>query len=62
MTRTVNAKVTRPAEQTAVAGGRVFTISLKNIPRVNAQSRARLEAAARSPANLRRDYPQFNTD
>ena len=39
--------------------GRVFTISLKGIPRVDAQAKARLEAAARSPNSKRHDYPQL---
>jgi len=38
--------------------GRVFKISLKGIPRVDAKTKARLEAAARSPGNTPRDYPQ----
>jgi hypothetical protein len=41
------------------AAGRVFTMSLKGIPRVNAQTKARLEAAARSPGSKRRDYPKL---
>jgi hypothetical protein len=44
---------------TKARAGRVFAISLKGIPRVDAQAKARLEAAARSPDNSRRDYPQL---
>ncbi len=38
--------------------GRVFTLSLKGIPRVTAESKKRLEAAARSNSK-RRAYPQL---
>jgi hypothetical protein len=62
MARTVKANATRPAAQSTAAVGRVFTISLQGIPRVTPQSRARLEAAARSATNTRRDYPLLNTD
>lgn len=40
----------------AELAGRVFTISLKNVPRVDANTKASLEAAARIPR--RRNYPQ----
>jgi hypothetical protein len=42
---------------TPTKSGRVFKISLKGIPRVDAKTKARLEAAARSPGNTSRDYP-----
>lgn len=42
--------------------GRVFTISLKDVPRVDAKTKARLEAAARTPGSSRRDYPQVIVD
>ena len=42
--------------------GRVFTISLKGVPRVDAKTKARLEAAARTPGSSRRDYPQVIAD
>jgi hypothetical protein len=48
-----------PGPGTKAAAGRVFAISLKGIPRVDAQAKARLEAAARSPSSKRRDYPQL---
>jgi hypothetical protein len=38
---------------------RVFSISLKGIPQLDASAKARLEAAARSPESQRRDYPQL---
>jgi hypothetical protein len=38
--------------------GRVFKISLKGIPRVDAKTKARLDAAARNPGSTPRDYPQ----
>jgi hypothetical protein len=44
---------------TNTSAGRVFSISLKGIPRVDAQARARLEAAARNPSNKRRNYPEL---
>lgn len=47
---------------TAAQAGRVFKISLQGIPRIDANTKARLEAAARSPASARRDYPQVNAD
>ena len=47
---------------TPTKAGRVFKISLKDIPRVDAATKARLEAAARSPASARRDYPQVVAD
>lgn len=42
--------------------GRVFTISMKGIPRVSAETKARLEDAARAPASKRRDYPRLVTE
>ena len=42
--------------------GRVFTISMKGIPRVSAETKARLEAAARAPSSKRRDYPRLVTE
>ena len=42
--------------------GRVFTISMKGIPRVSAETKARLEAAARAPSSKRRNYPRLVTD
>jgi hypothetical protein len=62
MAKLGKAKVARPAAQAAATVGRVFTISMQGIPRVTPQSRARLEAAARSPTYIRRDYPVLNTD
>jgi hypothetical protein len=50
----------KPAPNSVV--GRVFSISLKGIPRVNAETRARLEAAARVPNSKRRSYPQLGTE
>lgn len=47
---------------TPTKAGRVFKISLKGIPRVDSATRARLEAAARSPGSTRRDYPQVVAD
>lgn len=47
---------------TPAKAGRVFTISLKGVPRVDAKTKARLEAAARTPGNSRRDYPQVIAD
>jgi hypothetical protein len=47
---------------TSTKVGRVFKISLKGIPRVDAKTRARLEAAARSPGSTRRDYPLVVAD
>lgn len=61
MARIISADATRPEVQSK-AVGRVFKISLRGIPRVTPESRARLEAAARSTASKRRDYPQLNTD
>jgi hypothetical protein len=43
---------------TPTKAGRVFKISLKGIPPVDAKTKARLEAAARNPGNAPRDYPQ----
>lgn len=42
--------------------GRVFAVSLKGIPPVTTATRARLEAAARSPDSKRHDYPRLLTD
>lgn len=57
------AALKKPAETPRLAikatAGRVFAISLKGIPRVDAQAKARLEAAARSPGSKRRDYPHL---
>ena len=47
---------------TPTKAGRVFKISLKGIPRVDAKTKARLETAARSPGSTRRDYPQVVAD
>jgi hypothetical protein len=47
---------------TSATPGRVFKISLKGIPRVDAKTKARLDTAARNPANDRRDYPQVVAD
>jgi hypothetical protein len=47
---------------TKAKAGRVFKISLNGIPRVDAQTRARLEMAARNPESARRDYPQVVLD
>ncbi len=53
-------ETSKPA--TPTQAGRVFKISLKGIPRVDAKTKARLEAAARSPGSARRDYPQVIAD
>lgn len=37
--------------------GRVFSISMKGIPKVDAKAKARLEAAARSPYSKKRHFP-----
>jgi hypothetical protein len=42
--------------------GGVFKISLKGIPKVDAKTKVRLEAAARSPESTRRDYPEVIAD
>lgn len=47
---------------TKPGAGRVFTISMKGIPRVDAQTKARVEAAARKPDSPRRDYPKLSAD
>ncbi|WP_350282152.1 hypothetical protein [Nitrosomonas sp.] len=44
------------APQQTAAGGRVFKVSLKNIPGVDAKMWAQMEAAARKPGKKRR-YP-----
>lgn len=53
----------KPAEAVGLAPtvkpGRVFTISLKGIPRVDAKAKARLQAAARSPDSKRQEYPRL---
>jgi hypothetical protein len=41
--------------------GRVFTLSLKGIPRVTAEGKKRLETAARA-STKRQDYPQLVTE
>lgn len=43
-------------------GGRVFKISMKGIPPVTPEIRARMEVAARDPAKQRRDYPLITVD
>jgi hypothetical protein len=35
---------------------------MKGVPRVDAKTKARLEAAARTPGSTRRDYPQVIAD
>ena len=50
-------EISKPASD--LAAGRVFSISMKGIPRVTAEIRARLEAAARDPNTKRRSYPQI---
>ena len=42
--------------------GRVFTISMKGIPRVSVETKARLQAAARVAGSKRRDYPRLVTE
>jgi len=49
-----------PSAKATAGTGRIFKISMKGIPPVTAESRARMEAAARNPAQQRRDYPQVN--
>ena len=51
-----------PKRAAQATTGRVFTISMKGIPRVSAETKARLEAAARTPASKRRDYPRLVTE
>ena len=51
-----------PAAEAKAKGGRVFKISMKGIPPVTPEIRARMEAAARDPAKQRRDYPLINVD
>jgi hypothetical protein len=41
----------------AGASGRVFSISMKGIPKVDVKTMARLEAAARSPDSKKRQFP-----
>ena len=53
-------KATQPPG--AKVAGRVFSISMNNIPRVTAQTKARMQAAARNPAVKRRDYPRLVTE
>jgi hypothetical protein len=57
-TAALNKSASTSKLSTKADAGRVFTISLKGIPRVDAQAKARLEAAARSPGSKRRDYPK----
>jgi len=47
---------------TPAKAGRVFTITLKGVPRVDAKMKACLDAAARTPGSSRRDYPQVIAD
>ncbi|NHZ65273.1 hypothetical protein [Massilia genomosp. 1] len=61
MAKTAAAKSISKNTQPAEVVGRVFPMSLQGIPRVTAQSRARLEAAARVPENTR-DYPKLIVD
>lgn len=60
------AALNKPAQSskltTKASAGRVFTISMKGIPRVDAQTKARVEAAARKSDSPRRDYPKLGTD
>jgi len=44
---------------TKALAGRDFTISLKGIPWVDAQTKSRLEVAARSPSGKRQNDPQL---
>lgn len=54
---------TEPSKSaTPAESGRVFTISLKGVPRLDATTKARLEAAARAPGGSRPDYPQVIAD
>lgn len=63
MAKTVAALKTTAKKTPSLAvkakAGRTFEISLKGIPRVDAQAKARLEVAARSPSGKRRDYPHL---
>lgn len=61
MAKTAAAKPIGQKTQPAEVTGSVFTMSLQGIPRVNAKSRTRLEAAARAP-ETKRDYPQLIVD
>jgi len=60
------AALQKPAQafksSTQARSGRVFAISLKGIPRIDAAAQARLEAAARSPDQPRRDYPHLTIE
>lgn len=51
-----------PAAEATARGRRVFKISMKGIPPVTPEIRARIEAAARDPAKQRRAYPQISDD
>lgn len=50
-------EISKPESNSDV--GRVFSMSMEGIPRVTAEIRARLEAAARDPNAKRRSYPQI---
>jgi hypothetical protein len=50
-----------PKFEATAKPGRVFTLSFKGIPRVTAEGKKRLEAAARANGK-RRDYPQLVTE
>lgn len=62
--------MTKPADADSIhqkplsteTAGRIFSVSLKGIPRVTTEARARLEAAARQPATARRDFPTIITE
>jgi hypothetical protein len=58
----LNKSATKSKLTTKADAGRAFTISLKGIPRVDAETKARMEAAARSPSSKRRDYPKLVPD
>ncbi|UOD27681.1 hypothetical protein INH39_19475 [Massilia violaceinigra] len=62
MTKPVNADSIQQKPQSTETAGRIFSVSLQEIPRVSADSRARLEAAARRPATARRNFPTIITD
>lgn len=56
---TIATKPSKPAILSPnAAGGRVHIVSSKNLPRLDAKAKARLEAAARNPATRRR-YPEL---
>ena len=62
MTNSAKIKKTTPKKAQQALGGRVFKISLKGIPLVDAQTKARLDAAARAPGAISPHHPQLATE